>query len=34
MSDLENIKTWPEERLVEGMDNDDNLCMAKFAEQR
>ena len=34
MLDLENINTWPEEHLMEGADDYDNLCTVKFAEQQ
>jgi len=34
MSDITDIKNWPEDRLVENKNDDDDLCMVKYAEQQ
>jgi len=34
MSDITDIKDWPEDHLVENKNNDDNLYVAKYAERR
>ena len=34
MSDISDIKTWPDERLAECADDDNELCGAKYLERR
>ena len=34
MSDINNIKTWDDKWLMEDLNNDDDVGVAKFAERR